>query len=59
MAGIGMDAVIMEETDDALKDKIGAAAYFVAAGKAVGRLPIRLSIQLDHHRPIKRHASCV
>jgi len=35
MAGIGMDAVIMEETDDSLKDKIGAAAYFVAAGLCV------------------------
>jgi diacylglycerol kinase (ATP) len=56
MAGIGMDAVIMEETDEALKDKIGAAAYFVAASKAVGRLPIRLTVQLDHHRPVKRHA---
>ena len=56
MAGIGMDAVIMEETDDALKDKIGAAAYFVAAGKAVGRLPIRLTVQLDDHRPVKRRA---
>ena len=56
MAGIGVDAVIMEETDDKLKDKIGAAAYFVAAGKAVGRLPIRLSVQLDDHRPVKRHA---
>ena len=56
MAGIGMDAVIMEETDDTLKDKIGAAAYFVAAGKAVGRLPIRLTVQLDDHRPVKRHA---
>jgi diacylglycerol kinase family enzyme len=56
MAGIGMDAVIMEETDDALKDKIGAAAYFVAAGKAVGRLPIRLTVQLDDHRPVKRSA---
>jgi diacylglycerol kinase family enzyme len=56
MAGIGIDAVIMDETDDALKDKIGAAAYFVAAGKAVGRLPLRVSIQLDDHRPVKRHA---
>jgi YegS/Rv2252/BmrU family lipid kinase len=56
MAGIGIDAVIMEETDDTLKDKIGAAAYFVAAGKAVGRLPIRLAVQLDDHRPLKRHA---
>jgi diacylglycerol kinase family enzyme len=56
MAGIGIDALIMEEADDGLKDKIGAAAYFVAAGKAVGRLPIRLTIQLDEHRPVKRRA---
>jgi hypothetical protein len=33
MAGMGMDAVIMEEIDDALKNKTGSA-YFVTAGKA-------------------------
>ncbi len=56
MAGIGMDAVIMEEADDTLKDKIGSAAYFLAAGKAVGRLPIEMTIQIDEHRPMRRHA---
>ena len=56
MAGIGVDAVIMEETDEGLKEKIGAAAYFIAAGKAIGRLPVRLTFQLDDHRPVKRHA---
>lgn len=56
MAGIGIDAVIMDETDDDLKAKIGPAAYFIAAGKALGRLPIRMTIKLDGRRPLRRHA---
>jgi diacylglycerol kinase family enzyme len=56
MAGIGIDAMIMDETDEDLKDKRGSAAYFVAAGKALGRLPVRMTVQLDSNRPVRRHA---
>jgi diacylglycerol kinase (ATP) len=56
MAGIGMDAMIMDETDEDLKDKVGSAAYFVAAAKALRRLPVRLTVQLDSNRPLRRHA---
>jgi len=56
MAGIGIDAVIMGETDEGLKDKVGSAAYFVAAAKALGRLPVRMTVQLDGSRSIRRHA---
>jgi diacylglycerol kinase (ATP) len=56
MAGIGVDAMIMDETNEDLKDKVGSAAYFVAAGKALGRLPVRLTVQLDNKRPVRRHA---
>jgi diacylglycerol kinase family enzyme len=56
MAGIGIDAMIMDETDDDLKDTVGSAAYFVAAAKALGRLPVRLKVQLDSNRPVRRHA---
>ncbi len=56
MAGIGIDAMIMDETDEDLKDKVGSAAYFVAAGKALGRLPVRMTVQLDSNRPVRRHA---
>jgi diacylglycerol kinase (ATP) len=56
MAGIGIDAMIMDETNDDLKDKVGSAAYFVAAAKALGRLPVRLEVQLDNNRPVRRHA---
>ena len=56
MAGIGIDAMIMDETDEDLKDKVGSAAYFVAAAKALGRLPVRLKVQLDNNRPVRRYA---
>jgi hypothetical protein len=36
MAGIGVDAMIMDETDEDLKDKVGTAAYFVAAREGSG-----------------------
>jgi YegS/Rv2252/BmrU family lipid kinase len=56
MAGIGMDAMIMDETDEDLKDKVGSAAYFVAAAKALGRMPVPMTVQLDTSRPVRRHA---
>ena len=59
MAGAGVDAVIMDETDPDLKRKIGSAAYFVAAGKALGRLPMKAKVQLDDHRPQRRNAMLV
>ena len=56
MAGIGVDAMMMDETDEDLKDKVGSAAYFVAAAKALGRLPVRMTVQLDTNRALRRHA---
>ena len=45
IAGLGVDALIMDETSPELKDTIGAGAYFVAAAKALG-VPDR---HADHH----------
>lgn len=56
MAGVGIDAMIMDETDPRLKDTIGWAAYLVATGKALGRAPVPLTVQLDGRRPFKRRA---
>jgi diacylglycerol kinase (ATP) len=56
IAGVGVDAMIMDETDSGLKDKIGSAAYFVAAAKALKRLPVRLTVQVDNRRPVRRRA---
>jgi diacylglycerol kinase (ATP) len=56
IAGIGVDAMIMDETDPKLKAKVGTAAYVFAAAKALGRLPVHMTIQLDDQRPFRRHA---
>ena len=56
IGGLGIDAMIMEETSSKLKDVIGAGAYFVAAAKALGRTPIEMRIAVDDHRPHRRRA---
>ena len=56
IGGLGVDAMIMDETSPDLKDTIGAGAYFVAAAKALGRTPIDMRITLDDHRPRHRNA---
>ena len=56
MAGMGIDAMIMDETRPELKDKIGTAAYFVAAARALGRLPVPMRIKVDDRRPHRRRA---
>lgn len=57
MAGIGLDAAIMDETDSALKSKVGSAAYFLAATKHMGRKPLRATVRVDDQTAIKRRAS--
>jgi diacylglycerol kinase (ATP) len=56
IGGLGVDAMIMDETNPELKDAIGAGAYFIAAAKALGRTPINMRITLDDHRPHRRNA---
>jgi hypothetical protein len=40
-AAVGVDAMIMDERDENLKDKVGSGAYFVASGKALDGCPCR------------------
>ena len=56
IAGLGVDAMIMDETSPDLKDAIGTGAYFMAAAKALGRTPINMRITLDDRRPRRRNA---
>jgi diacylglycerol kinase (ATP) len=59
MAGAGLDAMIMDEVSADLKSSIGTAAYFVAASKALGRLPMSVRITVDGHRIKHRKAMMV
>jgi diacylglycerol kinase (ATP) len=56
IAGLGVDAMIMDETSPELKDAIGAGAYFIAAARALGRTPIDMRVTLDGHRTHRRQA---
>jgi diacylglycerol kinase (ATP) len=59
MAGSGIDSAIMHDADPALKARLGPAAYFFVVGKALGRLPLDATIQIDGHRPRRRNAMLV
>lgn len=59
MAGAGLDAMIMDEVRADLKAAIGTAAYVVAAGKAMGRLPMDVKIRVDGRRIKHRKAMMV
>jgi diacylglycerol kinase (ATP) len=55
MAGVGVDSAIMDETNPKLKETIGSAAYFIAAAKALGRLPMDILVTVDGRRHRRRH----
>ncbi|MEL4358764.1 MULTISPECIES: diacylglycerol kinase family protein [unclassified Luteococcus] len=56
MAGIGIDARIMENTRPELKKTVGSAAYFLAAAQEVNAPPMDLSFQVDGQAPERRRA---
>ena len=59
MAGIGIDAVIMQTTDPNLKKAVGSAAYFVAAAQNAKHPALHATIQVDDHPPFKRKAHVI
>ncbi len=60
MAGFGIDALIMDSVDPALKATIGPAAYVIAARKALQKLPMNVTVKIDDHRTRRRRTSlCV
>ncbi len=59
MAGIGIDAAIMENTDANLKKAVGSAAYFVSAAQQANHPPLPVTITVDDEEPFRRKASVV
>jgi diacylglycerol kinase family enzyme/membrane-associated phospholipid phosphatase len=59
MAGIGIDAVIMEGTDPNLKRAVGSAAYFLSAARNANHPALQATITMDEEQPIKRKAHIV
>ena len=59
MAGIGIDAVIMQGANPDLKKAVGSAAYFVSAARYANHPPVHLTVKVDDHPPLRRRAHLV
>ena len=59
MAGIGLDAVIMEGTDPKMKKAVGSAAYFVSAAQNANHPAMHATIAVDDEPPVKRRAHLI
>jgi YegS/Rv2252/BmrU family lipid kinase len=59
MAGLGLDAKMLDSTSEAIKKRIGWAAYAVSALRHLRDRPMRVSIRADGGSPLRRRASGV
>ncbi len=59
MAGIGIDAVIMEGTDPMLKRTVGNAAYFVSAAQNARHPALQATIRVDDGPAFSRKAHVI
>lgn len=59
MAGLGADAAIIADAPDELKRRLGWAVYLLSAAKNLGHPAIRVRIQLDDDKPIRRRVLSV
>jgi diacylglycerol kinase (ATP) len=59
MAGIGIDAMIMQTTNKDLKRAVGSAAYFVSAAQNANHQALHATIQVDDLPPLRRRAHVI
>jgi diacylglycerol kinase family enzyme/membrane-associated phospholipid phosphatase len=59
MAGIGLDAVIMEGADPKMKKAVGSAAYFVSAAQNANHSAMHATIAVDDEPPFRRRAHLI
>ena len=59
MAGMGLDAAIMEGAPDAMKRRMGWPAYFVAGLRHLRYPAVRVTISVDGGEPVHRRARTV
>jgi YegS/Rv2252/BmrU family lipid kinase len=59
MAGIGLDAKMLDSASEPLKKRAGWAAYVVAALRHLLDRPMRVTLRADDGRPLRRRAAAV
>ena len=59
MAGAGFDAALMQDTDRALKDRLGRLAYIWSGARAIRSKPVKMRIEIDGKPWFDGRASCL
>jgi YegS/Rv2252/BmrU family lipid kinase len=59
MAGIGLDAMIMQGTNQDLKKAVGSAAYFLSAARNARHPALQTTIEVDDGEPVARRAHVI
>lgn len=59
MAGVGFDAAMMRDAPEALKARMGWAAYLVSAARNLRGSSVRVQIRIDGDEPIRARARTV
>ena len=59
MAGIGLDAAVVEAADEQLKRRLGWVAYAVSGVTRLSQPPRDFTLRLDDAEPLRRRARCV
>jgi diacylglycerol kinase family enzyme len=59
MAGIGLDAAVVEAADERLKRRLGWVAYAVSGVPRLSLPPRDFTVRLDDAEPMRRRARCV
>jgi diacylglycerol kinase (ATP) len=59
MAGAGLDALIMRDADDGMKERVGRVAYLWSGARNLAEKPVKATIDLEGRRFHKGAISCV
>ena len=59
MAGAGFDAALMQDTDRALKDRLGRLAYVWSGARAIRSKPVKMHVEIDGKPWFDGRASCL
>jgi YegS/Rv2252/BmrU family lipid kinase len=59
MAGLGLDAAIIDDAPDELKKRVGWAAYVVSTLRNLNHPSVRVEIQVDDQPPVRRRVRTV
>lgn len=59
MAGAGLDALMIDDADSGLKDRLGRAAYVLTGARNLGIRPVQATVKVDGRRFYRGPITCL